>query len=430
MQEKSICSHIDTKRNYIYDRKRTGLERCYPSDLTSCSLDVSSNGQHLDGSTQELNSSITFKIYSEPNLDLTSTPLSSFHSRPADITTTKNNSNMIQKSSEKISPLCLSDFLVNTPVIKKGSKKMHSANDSIRKITPTSIKNEKVSIIVKSPNCFSDLDAQEIVVDKFNGHYNILVDQSCRNLGKHHSNENNLQFISRKLKFHSPSPKENTDATMSSISNEIALNNLVKIYVAILNNCFVLNITSEIYFLVMLLTKKQASSVSIFFNSIHNMTYFVVKSLESQIDILMNFDKSTLMMLSNNQHLKCFSKLFSEQLWKLSEKKNERLFEFTDNLQNNNVYFNLDTDNRENFPTDSSFHSFRKQRDLFYEIFRIWEVNHVQHGWIFAVALAGKIRSLFNIVDEPTNFLHLGRLFKDQLLKTCGKYHKVSILKL
>lgn len=419
MQEKSICSHIDTKR-----------ERSYPSDLTRFSLDVSSNGQHLDGSTQELSSSITFKIYSEPNLDLTSTPLSSFHPRPAEITTPKNkNSNMTQKSTEKISPLCLSDFLVNTPVMKKRSKKMYSANDSIRKITPTSIKKEKVSSFIKS-NCFSDLDVQEIVVDKFNENYSILVNQSCRNLGKHYSNENNLQFISRKLKFHSPSPKEDTDATVSSISNGIALNSLIKIYVTIMNNCFVLNITSEIYFLVMLLTKKQSSSVSVFFKSIHNVMYFVVKSLESQMDILKNFDKSTLMMLSNNQHLKCFSKHFSEQLWKLSEKKNERLLEFTDNIQNTNVYFNLDTDNRENFPTDSSFHSFRKQRDLYYEIFRIWEVNHLQHGWIYAVALGGKIRSLFNIVDEPTNFLHLCRLFKDQLLKTCGKYHKVSILKL
>lgn len=84
-----------------------------------------------------------------------------------------------------------------------------------------------------------------------------------------------------------------------------------------------------------------------------------------------------------------------------------------------NVCFQIDTDNREKFPSGFAFQIFRKQRDTFYEILRIWEQNHLVPGWAFQVALGGKIRTMLTLHSDATNYSHFARLFKSQLLISC-----------
>jgi len=92
-----------------------------------------------------------------------------------------------------------------------------------------------------------------------------------------------------------------------------------------------------------------------------------------------------------------------------------------------NVCFQIDTDNRENFSSGLAFHAFRKQRDAFYDILRIWEENHLVPGWVFQIALGGRIRSMLTMHNDCTNYYHIARLFKSQLLISCiQKGHQVS----
>ncbi|KAL6431550.1 hypothetical protein ACFW04_007253 [Cataglyphis niger] len=84
-----------------------------------------------------------------------------------------------------------------------------------------------------------------------------------------------------------------------------------------------------------------------------------------------------------------------------------------------NVCFQIDTDNRENFSSGLAFHAFRKQRDAFYDILRIWEENHLVPGWVFQIALGGRIRSMLTMHNDSTNYYHIARLFKSQLLISC-----------
>ncbi|XP_012235265.2 codanin-1 [Linepithema humile] len=84
-----------------------------------------------------------------------------------------------------------------------------------------------------------------------------------------------------------------------------------------------------------------------------------------------------------------------------------------------NVCFQSDTDNRENFPSSIAFQTFRKQRDAFYDILRIWEENHLVSGWVFQIALGGKIRNMLTMHNDSTNYYHIARLFKSQLLISC-----------
>lgn len=446
----------------FFDRNGVKFERDYLSKSTSFPLDKSIE-KALNDSNQEnhhLNSLKYPKIQSDSLLNSTySSPLSPIYQKQNDFLTPKHKRHSLtQKSAEKLSPLCLSDFMISTPVLKKKSKKGHSANESVRRITPTCLNKEKGEDFRKTINCFDDFNTMEISVTNFNQSRNFLLEERHTIFSKQQTNDNNISVLSRKFKTMANTRQE-IDASRLNVSNENALNNLANIYVAILNNSLVLNITSEIYFLISLLTKKQfcewdehhsedlqncfhflnnsnkndidlgnhITSCSYYFRSIHNVIYFVVKCLESQIEVLKYFDKTTVMLLADNQRLKAFSKKFSEQLRKISETKSDRVIELLDELKQTNVCFNLDTDNRDNFPSDVTFHSFRKQRDLFYEILRIWEINHLQPGWNFSVGLTGKIKSLLYLVTEPINFVHFCRLFKDQLLSTCGNYHKVSI---
>ncbi|XP_032667198.1 codanin-1 isoform X1 [Odontomachus brunneus] len=84
-----------------------------------------------------------------------------------------------------------------------------------------------------------------------------------------------------------------------------------------------------------------------------------------------------------------------------------------------NVCFQIDTDNRENFSSSIAFQTFRKQRDVFYDILRIWEENHLVSGWVFQIALGSKIRSMLTLHNDSTNYYHIARLFKSQLLISC-----------
>ncbi|XP_076278594.1 codanin-1-like [Lasioglossum baleicum] len=83
------------------------------------------------------------------------------------------------------------------------------------------------------------------------------------------------------------------------------------------------------------------------------------------------------------------------------------------------VCFQIDTDNRENFPSGIAFQSFKKQRDAFYNIFRIWEESHSVPGWSFPIALGNKIRSMLTLHNDAINYYHFARLFKSQLLISC-----------
>ena len=84
-----------------------------------------------------------------------------------------------------------------------------------------------------------------------------------------------------------------------------------------------------------------------------------------------------------------------------------------------NVCFQIDTDNREKFSSIIAFQNFRKQRDMFYEILKIWDDNHLVPGWTFQIALSGKIKSMLTISMDITNITHFTRLFKSQMLISC-----------
>ncbi|XP_018572391.1 codanin-1 [Anoplophora glabripennis] len=370
------------------------------------------------------------------------------------------------RSVEKATSLCLGDFIVNRKslVKKKGYKNLSScefSDECSKRIKPTNLNQVKLNgNFRQNDNSFNNFqNTQEVSVDSLNDSRNFLAEERLKILTRRDS-VNNLTSTSKKISS-LINFKEEIEPDADLVTNKEELNCLVEIYVNILKNGLILNITSEIYFLISLLlakhfdeSRESTNSSDVMpagidflndedrcelqsvlsrvrhitsadlFETVHNTVYFAARCLETQLDVLKYYNKSTLNLLCRNKRLQAFSKSFAEKLGKISQKKSECVLEFPDSNVQTNVCFNLDTDNRDNFPNDSAFHTFRKQRDLFYEILRIWENQHLVANWDFSGSLGGRIKSLFSLQNEPMTFVHFTRLFKAQLLGTCGRFEK------
>lgn len=216
---------------------------------------------------------------------------------------------------------------------------------------------------------------------------------------------------------------------ITEVTNTKQLEILIELYSSMLTENLVLNPCNEMYFILsLLLTKtdriKLTSRILQLLGTIHNKIFFAAKVLETQTHFLKALDKTTLKHLTENPNLRHFSpKLVAELTACISDKSEVNIdieaVADTSSSRNTNVCFISDTDNRTNFPSDEAFHAFRKQRDLFYEILRIWEMNRLKAGWNFSVSLGGKIKAVATLSNDPFNMVQLSRLFKAQLLNSC-----------
>ncbi|KAK0167111.1 hypothetical protein PV327_004553 [Microctonus hyperodae] len=157
-----------------------------------------------------------------------------------------------------------------------------------------------------------------------------------------------------------------------------------------------------------------------YFTSPHNCVYFATTVLWNGKNILSVFDRPTLALLCENSLMKIFhSELYTflNELYetKCLQSKNMKPCNNSRTLQTN-VCFQVDTDNRDNFPSTTAFSTFRKQRDLFYEILKTWEDNHLVPNWSFHKMLSCKINSMVSMYSDAVNYYHIARLFKSQLL--------------
>ncbi|XP_017786758.1 PREDICTED: codanin-1 [Nicrophorus vespilloides] len=347
------------------------------------------------------------------------------------------NCNITPKSQKKITltdrSLCLGDFIT-----KRGSssKKKGSKNENTepqegrrhRRINPTNLKfNNSFGKTENSFN-FSEESFPEIAAENAEDQRSVLAVERMKIVI-----DEPKVILTKKIAKKEVLP----DLNLATCRKQLDV--LVEMYVYCLNNNLVLNLTSELYFVLSLILNKQFESeipqlrdgdcdyvsYNDLFSCIHNTIYFAIKVLERQVNILGMLDKQTVKLLINNDRLKCISPEMNKALVDINEGKIEISLPLAEATQN--VCFITETDNRQNFPSEVSFHAFRKQRDLFYELLRIWETHHLSEGWNFGMALGGKIKSLFSLHSDEANFRHFSRLFKSQLIGACSKINIENI---
>ncbi|CAN0540505.1 unnamed protein product [Rangifer tarandus platyrhynchus] len=154
------------------------------------------------------------------------------------------------------------------------------------------------------------------------------------------------------------------------------------------------------------------------FQSVHDCVFFAVQVLEHQFHILSHLDKGTLKLLAENERLLCFSPALQGRLRAAYEGSVAKVsLAMPPSAQA--VSFQPETDNRANFSSDRAFHTFKKQRDVFYEVLREWEDRHEEPGWDFEKGLGSRIRAMMGQLSAACSHSHFVRLFQKQLLQMC-----------
>ncbi|XP_031331654.1 codanin-1 isoform X1 [Photinus pyralis] len=297
----------------------------------------------------------------------------------------------------------LGDFLIRKDPRKRVQKNLNETFGS-RRINPISLSDGKTKTFSPNRNSFSfGKHDENLGTDRRN-----LLEERSRVAFDTGAETTITKVVSKKI-------GDEPDFNLVTFPQKLDI--LIDVYVFLLNNCYVANLTSEIYFIVSVLLKRDCgprTSLQIL-NSLGNQVYFATGVLRKQTDFLRLLDRPTIRLLFDNARFRRFTnENFRLAFLKTYDGKVEKLVGVRQ--INKSVYFECDTDNRNNFATNASFHNFRKQRDLFYEVLRAWESNRMVNNWSFATALGQKVRYLVNLDSEPNNLIHFAKLFKAQLL--------------
>ncbi|XP_021528785.1 codanin-1 isoform X1 [Aotus nancymaae] len=223
-------------------------------------------------------------------------------------------------------------------------------------------------------------------------------------------------------------------ADPARVSSRQRLQLVALVYSSCIAENLVPNLFLELFFVFQLLTARRMvttkdndfelspgaldSLESPLFQSIHDCVFFAVQVLECHFQVLSNLDKGTLKLLAENERLLCFSPALQGRLRAAYEGSVAKVsLVMPPSAQA--VSFQPETDNRANFSSDRAFHTFKKQRDVFYEVLREWEDHHEEPGWDFEKGLGSRIRAMMGQLSAACSHSHFVRLFQKQLLQMC-----------
>ncbi|XP_072948459.1 uncharacterized protein dlt [Epargyreus clarus] len=209
---------------------------------------------------------------------------------------------------------------------------------------------------------------------------------------------------------------------------------LVDIYDVLIKNNLILSINTEIYFLISILLSKQNEDdymkadsklkdnlVNYLLKPIHNSTYFAVRSLWHQRVLLeVILDKNSLKTLGENKKVRSFCPdlakfLLNSYGLKCEAESNMDKSKVPENRASNGIVcFNFETDNAENFSSALSFHNFKKQRDMFYEILRWYNESGASRS-----SMRARVRALLSAGPTASCHAHLAALLAAHALAEC-----------
>ncbi|CAB1433750.1 unnamed protein product [Pleuronectes platessa] len=229
--------------------------------------------------------------------------------------------------------------------------------------------------------------------------------------------------------------QQTSSPELSKVTFSSELDLLAELYCTCISENLVPNIFLELFFVMQLLTSRsplspksdeQESLFAVnadvlercYLRQVHNCVYFAVKVLEKQFQLVAHLDKCTLRLLAENERTVSFSPDLRDRLAQAQDRSIAKLSPSASTFIHS-VPFRPATDNRSNFGSDKAFHTFKKQRDIFYEILREWEDFHSEPGWNFSSSLGNRIRGMMNQLTAAGNHSHFARLFLKQLVQMC-----------
>lgn len=228
----------------------------------------------------------------------------------------------------------------------------------------------------------------------------------------------------------------------SRVERKEILTKMAKVYSFLLDINMVPNILSEYSYLFNLLNtdrepleqltsqnhnqnKSPTEVASHILKNLHNCMFFTAHVLNCQKFNLALLDIMTLRVLIDNERIQQLATELHDHVKFAIQQKSQldtsaRMSSHTENSISQVVFYQQETDNRDNFPSDREFGTFKKQRDMFYTILKTWELKHLDQDYDFNKNLGTKINSLITFMEHPINMAHLARLLTAQLIISCN----------
>nr|XP_049707011.1 codanin-1 [Helicoverpa armigera] len=339
-----------------------------------------------------------------------------------------------------------------------GARKSSSLRSEKRRIKPTNIDKSQKSIsltsfnvesittsplMVEQNSAFKQQKIQVKETNSFEAERNILKQERHKLMEKFNILNTSLPQKPSSTPQIKITQKNSIEKTHSYIKSDVTkvtfkekIDLLVDIYEILIKNNLIMSLNTEIYFLISILISKQFeedfnvaesklndSDMSYLLKTIHNSTYFAVKSLWHQRIVLeVILDKSSLKTLGENKKVRSFYPDLAKFLLncyglRCEAETNTDRTKPPEIRSNGVVCFNSETDNIDNFPSMLSFQNFKKQRDMFYEIWRWYQDS--QSGGTSRSSLRARLKALLCAGAAPTNLAHLAKLFTSHMCQHC-----------
>ena len=213
--------------------------------------------------------------------------------------------------------------------------------------------------------------------------------------------------------------------SLKKISNLDQLTAFVEIYVCILLENLISNMSVEVFFLYTVLNcnldQESAGGVDgILLESVESCVYFAAKVLEGAKVLSSAFDVATLNSIVRNKRIKFLApglvNFTINELENISQQDSSALQKFSIS-PSLGVPFQVECSNRRVFASDRYFYSFSKMRDKFYGLLRKWEESHLNDNWNIEKELGEKFQVFFfDFLDFPT-YSQFSQLFVAQLIE-------------
>uniref|UniRef100_A0A2A4K5Y8 Codanin-1 C-terminal domain-containing protein n=1 Tax=Heliothis virescens TaxID=7102 RepID=A0A2A4K5Y8_HELVI len=339
-----------------------------------------------------------------------------------------------------------------------GARKSSSLRSEKRRIKPTNIDKSQKSVslnsfhvesittsplMVEENSAFKQQKIQVKETNSFEAERNILKQERHKLMEKFNILNTSLpqkSSITPQIKI---TQKNSIEKSQSYIKSDVSkvifrdkIDLLVDLYEILIKNNLIMSLNTEIYFLISVLISKQfeedfntaesklsSGDMNYLLKTIHNSTYFAVKSLWHQRIILeVILDKSSLKTLGENKKVRSFYPDLAKFLLncyglRCEAETNTDRTRPPEIRSNGVVCFNSETDNIDNFPSMLSFQNFKKQRDMFYEIWRWYQDS--QSGGTSRSSFRARVKALICAGACPANSAHLAKLFTSHMCQHC-----------
>lgn len=309
---------------------------------------------------------------------MTSTPVAGGSKR-------NNNTNSSLRKSTGGSPMCLGDFIVGSMKPKRrslGNELKHDTNEQTKpkkRVAPITLsKTVTMKDNFVCDTSFASTDERSLL----KSHKDEITNDFIQQTQEQNSKTLYAAFKDQILEPTQSKPLLEIDLTKTT--NKKLILRIVDIFTILMDLNLSVNVLTEISFLVNLLntevdpfSRQMAEEIiedhTNILKNLNNAIYFALTTLTRLKSLVVMLDVKTINILMKNERITCNDAdltRFLQSLFQYKSNISSKLIDGNNVPGYSYVFFQQENDSKSNFPSEKEFGAFKKQRDMFFAIFK------------------------------------------------------------